>query len=129
MFQEILAEFPPESETLEYKRKRANKESVVRELVAFANANGGRLIYGVQESDGEIEGFDDFSDDFQSYEEGISNLITSSVQPRISVSIEELEKEGKALMGAFSGIQPISPHLPRRKTVCSEPIWIYDGLP
>lgn len=97
-FNDILANFPSESGTLEYKRKRADKPAVVKELVAFANTDGGKLVYGVKEDSGTITGFDDFHD-FDEYEEGVNNLLANSVRPRINCEIVELEHQGNTLMG------------------------------
>jgi len=44
-----------ESETVEFKRKIRHPEKVIKELVAFANTNGGYLFIGVSD-DGEITG-------------------------------------------------------------------------
>lgn len=97
-FEEILSQFPPESSTLEYKRKRASKESIARELVSFANADGGKVVYGVHEEDGEIVGFDDF-DNFSKFEESFSDLATSRIRPRLNVNMREIEYDGNTLIG------------------------------
>ena len=47
-----------ESQTLEFKRKINFPEKVVREMVAFANSGGGRLLVGVDDS-GDIPGLRD----------------------------------------------------------------------
>lgn len=44
-----------ESETLEFKRKVAHPEKIVREIVAFANTSGGCLLIGVDDN-GSIPG-------------------------------------------------------------------------
>ncbi|MEQ9168213.1 MAG: ATP-binding protein [Fulvivirga sp.] len=44
-----------ESETLEFKRKVAHPEKIVKEIVAFANTKGGKLLIGVSD-DGTIPG-------------------------------------------------------------------------
>lgn len=44
-----------EGDTVEFKRKVAHPEKVVREVVAFANSNGGHLLVGVND-DGSIPG-------------------------------------------------------------------------
>ena len=44
-----------ESETVEFKRKAAHPEKIVKELVAFANTHGGYLFLGVSD-DGSIPG-------------------------------------------------------------------------
>lgn len=41
-----------EGPTLEFKRKAAYPEKIVRELIAFANAQGGRLLVGVSDDGG-----------------------------------------------------------------------------
>ncbi|MEQ8573732.1 MAG: ATP-binding protein, partial [Fulvivirga sp.] len=38
-----------ESETLEFKRKVAHPEKIVKEIVAFANTKGGKLLIGVSD--------------------------------------------------------------------------------
>jgi len=119
-FNQILSEFPPESGTLEYKRKRANKRSIIRELVALANADGGKLLYGVHEDDGEITGFDDFPD-YSSYEEDISNILTDRVSPVLDVTIQEIEHDDTTLMGfsiesssLLHTFRDDKPHIPQR---------------
>ncbi len=44
-----------EGETIEFKRKVAHPDKIVREIVAFANTNGGNLLIGVDD-DGSIPG-------------------------------------------------------------------------
>jgi predicted HTH transcriptional regulator len=44
-----------EGQTLEFKRKAAHPEKIVREMIAFANSNGGILLLGVGD-DGSIPG-------------------------------------------------------------------------
>ncbi|MTI40720.1 AlbA family DNA-binding domain-containing protein [Fulvivirga lutimaris] len=44
-----------ESETLEFKRKVAHPEKIIKEIVAFANTKGGKLLIGVSD-DGTIPG-------------------------------------------------------------------------
>ena len=44
-----------EGETIEFKRKVANPDKIVKELVAFANTSGGHLFIGVND-DGSIPG-------------------------------------------------------------------------
>ena len=39
-----------EGETLEFKRKAAHPEKIVREVVAFANTKGGDLLIGVDDN-------------------------------------------------------------------------------
>ncbi|MDB2276581.1 ATP-binding protein, partial [Halorubrum ezzemoulense] len=51
---ELLSE--RESQTLEFKRKRADTDSLLKELVALSNTDGGHVLYGVEEENGEVNG-------------------------------------------------------------------------
>src|SRR5688572_17090940 len=51
-----------ESSSLEFKRKASYPDKVVREMIAFANAQGGTLLLGISD-DGEIAGLKHPEDD------------------------------------------------------------------
>lgn len=51
-----------EGESLEFKRKAATPDKIVREMIAFANAGGGHLLVGISD-DGEITGLKHPEDD------------------------------------------------------------------
>lgn len=60
-----------EGETLEFKRKAAHPEKIVREMIAFANTQGGILLVGVND-DGTIPGL--------KYPEGESHVIREAMK-------------------------------------------------
>lgn len=82
-----------ESETVEL--KEIFTSDLKKEIVAFANTNGGIIYIGVQDS-GEIVGLD--NPDFVIQQ--ISNSLRDSIRPDVSIftNIELLHKEGKFLI-------------------------------
>lgn len=78
----------PESETIEFKDKRADHDSIAKELVSLANTEGGILILGVQEEDGSIVGLQNI-ENRSDREEGIQNAIAEKVEPRIRVTFSD----------------------------------------
>lgn len=78
----------PESKTLEFKRDLSSPRNVLRTLVAFANAAGGRLVIGVDDAR-RVIGVADPLDE----EERICNLIADSISPRLLPNIELVSVE------------------------------------
>jgi len=70
----------PEGKTLEYKRDLASPKRVLRTLVAFANAAGGRLVLGIEDGTRHVVGVAVPLD----LEERIANLVADAVEPRSS---------------------------------------------
>lgn len=97
-FVDILDRSLNESEGLEYKDKRADNTSIVKDLVAMANSNGGALLYGVRQSNGEIEGIQDITD-FSQFEESLNQTISSRVDPILPVKPRTVEYDGFTVVG------------------------------
>ena len=73
----------PEGKTLEFKRDLSSPRNVLKTLVAFANAAGGRLVIGVDDSH-QVVGVVDPLDE----EERIGNLIADGISPRLVPNVE-----------------------------------------
>lgn len=72
-----------ENDHLEFKRKAAHPEKIIREVVAFANSTGGKLLVGVDDN-GEIPGVK-----FPEEEEYILNkAIAELCSPKLEYSLE-----------------------------------------
>ena len=95
---EILEEESDESGHLEYKGKRADNLDIIKELVALANNDGGRLLYGVRQSGGTIEQIQDISETSK-FEEDISQTITSRVDPILPTEVRTVEYDGSSVVG------------------------------
>lgn len=69
----------------EFKRRMPQPERLAREVIAFANADGGRLFLGVSD-EGEIVGLRDVFEE----EYGLVEALSRHVEPRIETYIERV---------------------------------------
>ncbi|WP_435075924.1 AlbA family DNA-binding domain-containing protein [Halococcus sp. AFM35] len=97
-FEEILERELNESDKIEYKDKRADNTSIVKDLVALANDDGGKLLYGVQESSGAIEEIQNI-DNYSQFEESISQTISSQVDPVLPIEVRKVEHNESVVVG------------------------------
>ncbi len=67
-----------ENERLEFKRKVAHPEKIIKEIVAFANTKGGRLLIGVDD-DGKLPGLKCVHEEQFALNEAIKNYIEPTV--------------------------------------------------
>lgn len=82
-----------ESELLELKKEFT--DDIIKEIIAFANTNGGRIIIGVDD-DGEVVGVNDS----KSICEKLSSKINDNIKPSIIglISIKVIEEENKQII-------------------------------
>ncbi len=93
-FDELLS---GESQTVEYKKERsASSKSYVKTVVAFANARGGNLVFGVDDKTREVLGIPDerVLEDM----DAIANAIMDSVEPQVLPEITVKSAGGKNLI-------------------------------
>ncbi|MDN5204093.1 ATP-binding protein [Fulvivirgaceae bacterium BMA10] len=93
-----------EHETLEFKRKVAHPEKIVREVVAFANTKGGKLLIGIDDN-GSVPGLKFAREDQFSLNKAIKKLCKPSIKynseivpisaKRAVISYEIFESEKK----------------------------------
>ena len=79
-----------ENESVEFKSSRVRPESLSREIVAFANTNGGTLIIGI-EDDGFIAGVSLK----KNFEEWVANVTRNNVVPAINIKTSKIEVNKK----------------------------------
>ncbi len=87
-----------ESLTLDYKQSDSisksdgKKKEISKDVAAFANSEGGTIVYGIKEVDNHYpEGLDEGIDPTQFSKEWLENVITSNIHPRIDgVKIKEV---------------------------------------
>lgn len=99
-----------EGSTLEFKRKASYPDKIVREMIAFANAQGGTLLVGVSD-DGDLAGL--------KHPEGESHVIHQSLRkckPRLPVT--------ESLISIGSSKYVIQYHIAESKT---KPHYFLDG--
>ena len=82
-----------ESETVEL--KEIVVDEIKKEIIAFANCNGGRLYIGVRD-DGEVIGLDDPDKVFLQ----ISNMVRDAIKPDVTMFLhyETIEEKGKKII-------------------------------
>lgn len=96
----ILEDGVIEHKRLEYKSADARPASIVKQLVAMANRDGGQVIVGVKENDGEIVALQDVNSEGNpsGLEEALHNSIRDNVEPVIELDFELVEHNSKTLI-------------------------------
>lgn len=79
-----------EGQHTEFKLKTNHPEKIIREVVAFANADGGNLLIGVSD-DKEIKGLKFADED----EYVLQKYITKHIHPAVEYEIERIRTEGE----------------------------------
>lgn len=95
-----------ESQTVEFKRKINHPEKVVREVVAFANSDGGHLLVGVDDN-GNIPGLK-----FPDEEEFVmTKAIEELCRPEVEFDLERIQlKDGRSILHYVIHSSPLKPH-------------------
>lgn len=83
-----------ENQSLEFKSAQVHSESLAKEMVAFANSEGGLILLGVEDN-GVISGLPVAEKNF---EEWVANIARQNVVPGLDVSIDRAELDGKAIL-------------------------------
>lgn len=82
-----------ENAAIEFKEIVARPESLAKEIVAFANTQGGTLLLGVSD-EGKIVGINDYNN----YEEYLANIARNNVIPAIDIKFENIIVENKTII-------------------------------
>lgn len=86
-----------EKEEIEYKADIPPKsEKYMRTVVAFANANGGRLVFGMEDNTWQIAGFS--REEVFEKMDAVTNAIYDSCEPKITPSAGIQEFDGKYII-------------------------------
>ena len=98
-----------ESQTLEFKRELPSKDKkVLKTMVAFANGEGGRVVFGVDDATGQIGGIPDSS--FSRLQDAITNMISDSCSPQLLPVFTWLNIEDKAVLVVEISPSPNCPY-------------------
>lgn len=93
-----------ESKTLEFKAALSSKsESYLKTVVAFANTDGGRLIFGIDDKSRQVVGVE--KDDVFKIMDAIANAVSDSCAPKIvpDISFETIEDKTVVLVDIAAG--------------------------
>lgn len=83
-----------EGQLIEFEKNIPSADDIAREIVAFANSDGGKLILGIDDKMKHLTGVD-ISDDFET---SIKNLVEKNCHPKINYKIDYLNKNGKQVI-------------------------------
>jgi len=97
---ELIESGISEGERLEYKSTEAHRDKILKELVGLANKEGGRVIIGIEEDDGDIENVEDVASagDPDGLEESLHNAIRNRVEPVLELSYDTVEYDSNTLI-------------------------------
>jgi ATP-dependent DNA helicase RecG len=85
-----------ENASIEFKETIARPESLAKEIVAFANTQGGTLLLGIADN-GEIIGLHED----KNYEEYLCNIARNNVIPAIDIRIEKIILNNKVIIAVI----------------------------
>ena len=103
-----------ESKRVEFKEALPNRsEKYIKTVVAYANTQGGKLIFGITDETKEILGIDE-AVLFQTMD-SIANAISDSCEPQIIPEIEPVTIDGKNVIVVTVGAEPLRPYFLKAK--------------
>jgi len=82
-----------ENSSVEFKEILVRPEGIAKEIVAFANTQGGTLLIGVSD-DGEVLGVQED----KNYEEYLSNIARNNIIPAIDIQINTITHDNKKII-------------------------------
>lgn len=97
--------FGVESLNVEFKEKVPYSEKYVKTVIAFANGNGGKIVFGIEDESLNVVGIDE-KEIFEQVD-AVTNAIYDSCEPRIMPNVTIQEVKGKLLIVAeiYPGMQ------------------------
>ncbi len=87
-----------ESTTVQFKERVDDSYKIGCEFVAFSNSQGGLLVVGVNDKTGEITGLS--YEEIQKTSNLLSNAASDNISPSITIMIETVVLDGKAVVAA-----------------------------
>ena len=83
-----------EGQSVEFEKNVPSEDDIAREMVAFSNADGGRIIYGIDDKNKHLVGVETKNN----FEDWIKTIGKSRCVPSVASTIETIEKEGKKII-------------------------------
>jgi predicted HTH transcriptional regulator len=83
-----------EGQAVEFEKTIPSDDDIARDVVAFANADGGKIVYGLDDKNKHLVGVDYRS----GLEETIEKIGQSHCTPAINIVVEAVDKGGKKMM-------------------------------
>ena len=83
-----------EGQAVEFEKTVPTEDDIAREMVAFANADGGKIIYGLDDKNKHLVGVDVTPE----LKENIENVAKKNCSPSISAQVEVFERGDKKIV-------------------------------
>ena len=83
-----------EGQSVEFEKNIPSEDDVARELVAFSNADGGKIIYGIDDKNKHLVGVD-FKGDIEDW---VKDIGKNHCTPSITTQVEIFEKADKTIV-------------------------------
>ena len=87
-----------ETSRVQFKQQFTTQKEIAADMVAFANCEGGELLFGVVDKTGEIVGLD--YDTIQQTNRDLGNTANEQVRPTIYIQTDVTEVEGRKILVA-----------------------------
>lgn len=87
-----------ETSRVQFKRQFTSQKQIAEEMVAFANSDGGDILFGVEDKTGKIVGLN--YDDIQTTTRELGNAANEHVRPTIYIRTDVMEIEDKMVLVA-----------------------------
>jgi len=83
-----------EGQSVEFEKSVPPPDDIAREIVAFANADGGKIIYGIDDKNKHLVG----AEVTENLISSIQNIAKNSIIPSVNVEVEVIEKAEKHIV-------------------------------
>lgn len=83
-----------EGQSLEFEKQIPSPEDIARDMVAFANADGGKIVYGIDDKNGHLLGVP-LGDDFKA---DLKSIAEDRCSPKINYAAEIFDHSGKKVV-------------------------------
>jgi len=85
-----------ESSSVQFKERLPNQDSLAHEMIAFSNSRGGKIIFGVNDKTGELNGLS--FGEIQQINQQIVNTASQKVYPPVYLETETVSVEGNQIV-------------------------------
>ena len=87
-----------ETSHVQFKRQFTTQKQIAEEMVAFANCEGGEILFGVEDKSGNVIGLD--YDTIQNVSRELGNTANEHIRPTIYIRTEVVDLDGKLILVA-----------------------------
>lgn len=85
-----------ETSTVQFKQEFTGQKEVAKEMIAFANSHGGRILFGIKDKTGELVGLS--YDEIQQASRELGNAANEQVKPTIYIETEVVRVDDKHVL-------------------------------